>query len=113
MVYLKQAINNNSNKAVNLTIRLRSLDQQEEKTNSNKPFGHSALESLVSSLSEKAIFACRLARLLVHTVYLDAGMTYECHTLGRSDTIDRHSANAYMPKAVKGINSFLRHNEFA
>jgi hypothetical protein len=112
MFFLKQLINN-SNKAVNLTIRLRSLDQQEEKTNNNKPFGHSALNSIVSSLSKKAIFACRLARLLVHTVYLDACMTCECHALGRSDNIDRHSADAYMSKAVKGCNSFLQHNKFA
>jgi hypothetical protein len=71
MVYLKQVINN-SYKSVNLTIGHHSLEQQEEKTNNNKPFVHSASEILISSLSEKALFTCRLARLLVHTMYLDA-----------------------------------------
>jgi hypothetical protein len=76
MVFLKQLVNN-SNKAVNLTIRLLSVDQQEEKTNKNKPFRHNTLNNLVSSLSQKTLFACRLALLLVHIVYLDAGMMCE------------------------------------
>jgi hypothetical protein len=85
--YFSKQLINNSNKAVNITIRIHSLDQQEENTNNTQPFDYSALNSLVSSLIKKALFACRLVRLLVHTMYLDAGVACEYHALGRSDTI--------------------------
>jgi hypothetical protein len=105
-------LSGNANMALSL-IQGNGVDLGIRSNPNNKPFGHSASEILVSSLSKKAIFACRLARLLVYTMHLDAGMTCECHALGRRDTIDRHSADAYMTKAVKGFNAFFRHNEFA